>query len=169
MERSRIAFRPMKMADLPMIMEVERASFPTPWPKEAFVNELLHSPFAHYTVVTVDGEIAGYCGMWIVVDEAHITNIAIHPKYRGKKLGQATLAYMKRLARLLGADKMTLEVRVSNHVAQHVYRKLGFEAKGIRPRYYSDNQEDALIMWVTLDEDDGEHTVESNQNTGTGD
>lgn len=150
MDRPHIVFRPMKLSDLPVIMEVEQASFPTPWPRQAFYNELIHNRFARYSVIQVNGRVVGYCGLWLLLDEAHITNIAIHPDYRGRGLGEALLSHMMRRAKEWGADKMTLEVRVSNTVAQRLYKKLGFEPSGIRPRYYTDNQEDAIIMWVTL-------------------
>jgi ribosomal-protein-alanine N-acetyltransferase len=95
-------------------------------------------------------KIIGYCGAWIVVDEAHVTNIAILPAYRGKKLGEALLNKLISIAREMGARSMTLEVRVTNYAAQSLYRKFGFQTGGIRKNYYSDNQEDAQIMWVNL-------------------
>jgi len=156
MDRPHIVFRPMKLSDLPVIMEVEQASFPTPWPRQAFYNELIHNRFARYSVIQVNGRVVGYCGLWLLLDEAHITNIAIHPDYRGQGLGEALLSYMMQRAKEWGAGKMTLEVRVSNTIAQRLYKKLGFEPSGIRPRYYTDNQEDAIIMWVTLNGKDGQ-------------
>jgi ribosomal-protein-alanine N-acetyltransferase len=150
--KGRLFFRPMELTDITRVEEVEKLSFPTPWPRQAFYNELMFNRFARYTVVTVDGEVAGYCGFWLILDEAHITNIAIHPDFRGRGLGEATLRHVMDLARSLGASKMTLEVRVSNHAAQSLYEKLGFVRTGIRKGYYTDNQEDAIIMWVTLDE-----------------
>jgi ribosomal-protein-alanine N-acetyltransferase len=150
--KGRVFFRPMELTDITRVEEVEKLSFPTPWPRQAFYNELMFNRFARYTVVTVDGEVAGYCGFWLILDEAHITNIAIHPDFRGRGLGEATLRHVMDLARSLGASKMTLEVRVSNHAAQSLYEKLGFVPTGIRKGYYTDNQEDAIIMWVTLDE-----------------
>ncbi|SFJ73033.1 ribosomal protein S18-alanine N-acetyltransferase [Thermoflavimicrobium dichotomicum] len=151
-KEEKIAFRPMEVSDLPQILEVEMNSFSAPWPKQAFYNELVRNQFARYTVLTVNDKVVGYCGLWIILDEAHITNIAIHPDYRGRGLGKATLTYVMEMAKMLGATKMTLEVRVSNHIAQSLYKKLGFVPSGIRPKYYSDNQEDALIMWVTLND-----------------
>jgi ribosomal-protein-alanine N-acetyltransferase len=85
-----------------------------------------------------------------VIDEAHITNVAILPEYRGRKLGEALMEKMISVARSMGARSMTLEVRVTNNIAQSLYQKLGFQKGGIRKNYYSDNQEDALIMWVNL-------------------
>lgn len=151
----------MELSDLSRIEVIENHSFSAPWPRQAFYNELVFNQFAHYTVVTVDGIVAGYCGFWLILDEAHITNIAIHPDYRGTGLGEATLLYVMDLARKLGADKMTLEVRVSNTVAQSLYDKLGFTRAGLRKEYYTDNKEDAIIMWVTLNEH-----AERNAHTG---
>jgi [ribosomal protein S18]-alanine N-acetyltransferase len=92
------------------------------------------------------GEIAGYAGMWLMIDEAHITTIAVRPEWRGKKLGELLLATLLEAAQDMGAHRLTLEVRMSNDVAQRLYRKYGFETEGVRPRYYSDNNEDAYIM-----------------------
>jgi [ribosomal protein S18]-alanine N-acetyltransferase len=101
--------------------------------------------------VMEEGEnIIGYCGTWIVIDEAHVTNIALLPDYRGKGLGELLLRNVMDVLRKLGATSMTLEVRVSNHIAQSLYQKLGFKPGGIRKNYYSDNNEDALVMWVNL-------------------
>jgi ribosomal-protein-alanine N-acetyltransferase len=92
------------------------------------------------------GRIAGYAGMWLMIDEAHITTIAVRPEWRGKKLGELLLATLMEAAQDIGAHRLTLEVRMSNDVAQNLYRKYGFETEGVRPRYYSDNNEDAYIM-----------------------
>ncbi|HZO73774.1 MAG TPA: ribosomal protein S18-alanine N-acetyltransferase [Ktedonobacteraceae bacterium] len=90
----------------------------------------------------------GFAGLWLMVDEAHITTIAIHPDYRRKGLGELLLLSLIDIAYTIGAKWVTLEVRVSNYTAQNLYRKYGFHESGVRHRYYSDNQEDALIMWT---------------------
>jgi [ribosomal protein S18]-alanine N-acetyltransferase len=143
-------FRYMTEEDIDQILEVEHASFATPWSREAFYNEIYQNKFAVYIVLEEDDKIIGYCGAWVVIDEAHITNIAILPSYRGRQLGEALLRKMMSIAKDMGARSMTLEVRVTNHVAQSLYRKLGFQNGGIRKNYYSDNQEDALVMWVNI-------------------
>jgi ribosomal-protein-alanine N-acetyltransferase len=143
-------FRKMREEDIDQILEVEHASFTTPWSRDAFYNELHNNRFAVYIVLEENNKILGYCGAWIVIDEAHVTNVAILPEFRGRKLGEAILSKMMSVAREMGAKSMTLEVRVSNHVAQSLYRKLGFQNGGIRKNYYSDNQEDGLVMWVKL-------------------
>ncbi|WP_026565263.1 ribosomal protein S18-alanine N-acetyltransferase [Bacillus sp. UNC41MFS5] len=143
-------FRNMREEDIDQILEVEHASFTTPWSREAFYNELHNNRFAVYIVLEENNKILGYCGAWIVIDEAHVTNVAILPEFRGRNLGEAILRKMMSVAREMGAKTMTLEVRVTNHVAQSLYRKLGFQNGGIRKNYYSDNQEDGLVMWVNI-------------------
>ncbi|EMT44803.1 MULTISPECIES: ribosomal protein S18-alanine N-acetyltransferase [Anoxybacillus] len=145
-----VSFRFMTLQDLDRIIEIEQLSFTLPWSRSSFYQELTNNPYARYIVLEYDGQVIGYCGMWLVMDEAHITNIAVLPQFRGKKLGEALMRQAMALAREEGAKTMTLEVRVSNVVAQSLYRKLGFLNGGIRKRYYSDNQEDALVMWVKL-------------------
>jgi [ribosomal protein S18]-alanine N-acetyltransferase len=90
----------------------------------------------------------GFAGLWLMVDEAHITTIALHPRYRGRGLGELMLSSLIQIAYNISARSVTLEVRVTNHVAQNLYRKYGFQEAGVRRRYYSDNNEDALIMWT---------------------
>lgn len=150
-----VTYRMLQLADLDAVCAIEQASFPLPWSREAFANELAHNRYAHYLVAEVDGRVVAYGGMWVIGDEAHVTNIAVHPDYRRRSIGEGLLRRMMDLARRLGATAMTLEVRVSNEPAQRLYRKLGFVCCGVRPRYYQDNQEDALIMWVKL-RDDGQ-------------
>lgn len=148
--KEELIFRKMTLQDLPDIMRIEQDAFATPWSEEAFRNELTNNMFAQYMAMEYKGRVIGYAGMWIIVDEAHITNIAILSEYRGKGLGKLLLAEAQRTASFLGAVRMTLEVRASNEVAQHLYRQFGFVNAGIRPGYYSDNNEDAIIMWADL-------------------
>lgn len=145
--------RHMVEDDINDVLKVEENCFATPWTRVAFINELSNNKFAHYLVFENNHEIIGYCGLWVIIDEAQITNIAIHSHYRGLKLGKQLLSHSIEFARLLGAQKLSLEVRASNEVAQSLYRKMGFQAGGIRKNYYTDNQEDALVMWVRLDEE----------------
>ncbi|MGG0717585.1 ribosomal protein S18-alanine N-acetyltransferase [Robertmurraya massiliosenegalensis] len=147
---NQLTFREMEEKDIDQIMIIENQSFTTPWSRESFENELTKNRFALYTVLEDEEGVFGYCGVWIIIDEAHITNIALLPKYRGRKLGEALLKKVMEIAREKGAKTMTLEVRVSNHIAQSLYRKLGFQNGGIRKNYYTDNQEDGLVMWVNL-------------------
>ncbi|MFT8323058.1 MAG: ribosomal protein S18-alanine N-acetyltransferase [Bacillus sp. (in: firmicutes)] len=143
-------FRQMRVEDIEEVYKIEMMSFTTPWSKEAFYNELTQNRFASYMVIEHEKHLVGYCGVWIVVDEAHITNIAVLQEFRGKKLGEKLLKSIIQQAKNKGAVTMTLEVRVSNKVAQNLYRKLGFQDGAIRKSYYTDNKEDALVMWVKI-------------------
>lgn len=146
----KLIFRSMRMADIPVICAIEQEAFTTPWSAEAFENELTNNLFARYLVMERQGDIIGYCGMWTIMDEAHITNIAVRAVHRGQGYGERLLREIQQTAVFFGCSRMTLEVRVSNERAQKLYRKLGFEDAGVRPGYYSDNNEDALIMWAEL-------------------
>lgn len=143
-------FRKMALDDIAQIVAIEEASFSTPWTADAFHRELEVNEYAHYVVLEKDGLVIGYCGLWIIIDESHVTNIAILPEYRGQKLGDALLKEVISEAKGLGVKAMTLEVRMSNEVAKQLYRKYGFQNGGIRKRYYADNQEDGLVMWVNI-------------------
>jgi ribosomal-protein-alanine N-acetyltransferase len=145
-----ISFRLMTVADIDQILVIEHAAFATPWSREAFLNEMVNNPYASYIVMQESEKIIGYCGLWVVLEDAHVTNIAILPEYRGKKLGEALLSQAMELTKALGAERLSLEVRVSNHVAQSLYRKLGFQNGGLRKKYYTDNGEDALVMWMNI-------------------
>lgn len=146
---------PMRVADVDAVMEVERRSFPTPWSRHAFMAELLDNDRAHYMVarlpVETGGAVVGYIGLWLIAGEGHITNVAVHPDFRGKGIGERLMRAIEELVKKRGATRMTLEVRVSNDVAQRLYRKLGYIAAGIRRRYYRDNDEDAIIMWKEIE------------------
>ncbi|GGD94644.1 ribosomal protein S18-alanine N-acetyltransferase [Paenibacillus nasutitermitis] len=146
----RLVFRAMTLSDIPDIIEIEHEAFTCPWSEEAFVNELTNNHFARYMVMAYEKAVIGYGGMWTIMDEAHVTNIAVREIYRGMGLGERLLRELMKTALFFGSSKMTLEVRVTNDIAQGLYRKLGFEPSGIRPNYYSDNLEDALIMWAEL-------------------
>lgn len=146
-----IIVREMKINDLEKVLEIENKSFTTPWSEDAFKMEIEKNMLSKYIVVEENGEIIGYGGVWIIVDEGHITNIAVHPDYRGRGIGNYIVEGLIDICEKNGIYNMTLEVRVSNYVAQSLYRKYGFKEAGIRPRYYSDTNEDALIMWRTRD------------------
>ncbi|MBB5172627.1 ribosomal-protein-alanine N-acetyltransferase [Texcoconibacillus texcoconensis] len=145
-----VRIRMMEESDLEDVLLVEHESFQKPWSKNAFLNELHINKFAHYLVVECDGRVIGYCGLWVIIDEAHITNIAILSHYRRQGYGQRLLKEALQLARNKGAERLSLEVRVSNLGAQAMYQNFGFQTGGIRKNYYTDNQEDALVMWVML-------------------
>ncbi|MBC2017053.1 ribosomal protein S18-alanine N-acetyltransferase [Listeria seeligeri] len=145
-----LSFREATIADLKSIMNVEIASFTVPWTEAAFRNEFIINQYAYYILATYNDEVVGYAGIWLVLDEGHVTNIAIHPDYQGNHYGEALLREMIRIAKERGVIRITLEVRVSNDVAQGLYKKLGFQDGAIRKNYYPDTKEDALVMWVDL-------------------
>lgn len=144
---SNICVREMTLDDIDTVMEIEKICFTTPWAKESFEREIRDNHLAKYLVIEYKGKIVGYGGMWTIIDEGHITNIAIHKEFRKRKLGSFLVESMIEYAENIGIHRMTLEVRESNIAAQGLYSRLGFEPCGRRPRYYQDNNEDAIIMW----------------------
>lgn len=145
-----VLYRKMTPDDVEAVYAIELATFPTPWTLDSFHYEMRENQFAYYIVAEEDSDIIGFCGSWLVVDAAQITNVAVVESARGKKIGEGLMREAMRVAREANMDMMSLEVRVSNDVAQNLYRKLGFQDGGIRKGYYTDNQEDALVMWVNL-------------------
>ena len=142
----RVTVEPMRVEDIPAVHEIERASFTAPWPSYAFRQELEGNRLARYLVARDGERIVGYAGLWQMVDEAHVTTFAVAPEYRQQGVGQHMLLELLRIAETVGASVATLEVRVSNMPARRLYEKYGFRPVGVRPRYYTDNNEDALIM-----------------------
>ena len=143
-----IVIEDMRIEDIAAVQEVERASFPIPWPVNAFRHELTQNKNARYIVAREGDRIVGYAGLWLMVDEAHITTFAVHPDLRRRRIGERLLVRIFEMAQALDAEWLTLEVRASNLAAQKLYEKYGFRPAGIRRRYYSDNNEDAIIMWT---------------------
>ncbi|MBE5796539.1 MAG: ribosomal-protein-alanine N-acetyltransferase [Clostridiales bacterium] len=142
---SEAVIRRMTEADVDGVAAVEAATFPTPWSRDAFASEM-RNVAARYLVAEMDGKIIGYAGAWIILDESHITNIAVLSDYRGQGIGRKLTHGLMQYLSNLGAAYATLEVRKSNAVAQNLYVSLGFIKLGVRKRYYEDNGEDALIM-----------------------
>ena len=128
------------------ILSIEELSFKDPWSKDAMEREL-NNNFARYVVVKQQNKVIGYGGTWIILDEGHITNIAVDPKYRCIGAGKLILKSLIDICKGENVTSLTLEVRVSNIIAQNLYSKFGFISEGIRKNYYADNNEDALIMW----------------------
>lgn len=146
MNEGRTIVRAMRQEDPPVLEKLERECFELPWSRAAFENEFVNM-CAHYVVLENDAGVVGYAGMWIVIDEAHVTNVAVRPDHRRRGFGRLLMLELMRRAADNGIDVMTLEVRQSNHIAQALYRDLGFTWCGLRKKYYSDNGEDAVIMW----------------------
>jgi ribosomal-protein-alanine N-acetyltransferase len=178
------AVETMQIADIPEVVEIEKACFTTPWPASAYKRELNNPKSTRYVIarhykimppvipVQTQSEkrsllsnlfpflhknaenhksgsdpVVGYGGLWLMMDEAHITTLGVAPEYRGKHLGELLLVGLTDIALQLGASWLTLEVRVSNEVAQNLYKKYTFKQSGVRHKYYTDNNEDAFIMW----------------------
>ncbi|MCK9267780.1 MAG: ribosomal protein S18-alanine N-acetyltransferase [Alkaliphilus sp.] len=139
--------RKMELSDIDSVVDIEKRSFPMPWTRGAFISELRRNKLARYYVVEVGGRVVGYAGLWLVMNEAHITNIAIHPKYRGRGMGKKLVGGLIEEILKINIYRITLEVRPSNTAALALYKKFGFVPCGIRPEYYRDNNEDAIIMW----------------------
>ncbi len=138
--------RPMTKRDISRVYEIEVQSFRSPWSKLSLLGEL-HNDVARYYVAEDEGRVIGYGGMWLLFDEAHITNIAIAPERRGEHLGRYLLYGMMEAALARGAEKMTLEVRETNLRAQNLYYSFDFTKQGFRKRYYDDTGEGAYLLW----------------------
>ena len=143
-----VAIEPMRVEDIDSVLAIEQLSFPTPWPRDAYYHELRKNRLACYLVARLVKQIIGYAGMWVTVDEAHVTTIAVSPAHRRRKIGERLLVALIDEAMKRGARWVTLEVRKSNHGAQTLYQKYGFKEIGTRKGYYSDNHEDAIVMWT---------------------
>ena len=142
--------RKMKIKDLDKVMLLENLTFSQPWSREAFEAEISKNELANYIVIELNKEIIGYGGIWYIVGEGHITNIAIHSDFRKKGYGKLLVEAIINNAKNESIKSMTLEVRRSNIAAISLYKKFGFYEFGVRKKYYSDNNEDAIIMWLEL-------------------
>ncbi|MDE2481034.1 MAG: ribosomal protein S18-alanine N-acetyltransferase [bacterium] len=138
----------MNAADIAEVTRIEQTSFTTTWPTDAFYNELTTNKLAHYFVGRIGGKIVAYGGIWVIFEDSHVTTIAVDPGFRGRKYGEIMLLHLLDEAIERGATWMTLEVRESNVAAQTLYRKYGFTTVTTRKGYYSDNNENALVMWA---------------------
>ena len=139
--------RKMTRADIPRVCEIEKACFPDPWSAESFESELSGLNPSHYLVAEEEGRVLGHMGVWYIVDEGHITNVAVAPEARGRGLGRALVEETLKRGREAGIKGFTLEVRVTNEPAISLYRSFGFETAGVRKNYYGQGA-DALIMWL---------------------
>ena len=147
-QAAEITIRPMRIDDIEYVSRLERRCYTLPWSSSAYVTEVGNSN-AYYTVAALpDGTIAGYAGMWVIMDELHMTTIAVDPSVRGLKIGERLLLDTIREGIRRGAERATLEVRERNTVAHNLYVKYGFEDVAVRKNYYSDNGENAIIMWA---------------------
>lgn len=138
----------MRFSDLDEVLEIEKESFSMPWSRGMFERELENKEYSYFLVARSGDGVVGYLGFWLVMDEAHIVNVAIRSDYRRKHIASILIAYALNLADKLGAERATLEVRVTNIPAQNLYKKFGFQMIAIRENFYSDTGEDAYIMWL---------------------
>lgn len=143
---SSLLIRPLTVEDLGEVATIEKLSFPSPWPSSAYATELTTNRLARYVGAWSSGDLVGFGGLWLMVDEAHITTMAVHPTQRRRGVGSALLLELLQESRRGGARVATLDVRVSNLAAQRMYASFGFAEVGRRIRYYDDNGEDALVM-----------------------
>lgn len=134
--------------DLAGVLAVEAESFNNPWTRQMYEAELLRPGVCHVYVARLPGcPVVGFCAFWLILDEAHINNVALRPAWRGQGIGAVLVTYALAEAERRGAPRATLEVRRSNEGAQRFYQRLGFRVEGVRPRYYSQPEEDALVLW----------------------
>lgn len=141
--------QPMQVEDLDEVLAIEQVSFSCPWSRELFRTEIEDHKFSHPFVARYEGKIVGYLCLWIVLEEAHIANIAVHPDFRRQGIGHQLLEKALAFAKEAGCEKVFLEVRVSNVPARQLYTRFGFAPVGIRKGYYPDNNEDALVLLRT--------------------
>ncbi len=151
--QSSIRTRKMILADVVQVHVLEMKCFSVPWSMEAFAEEITSNKLAHYMVLEEDGVIRAYGGFWVIVDEAHITNIAVDPNLRQRGLGKALVGAMMHAIADMQIERVTLEVRSSNLPAIRLYEGFGFTRAGVRPNYYQEPKEDAIIMWLDLSEE----------------
>jgi ribosomal-protein-alanine N-acetyltransferase len=161
-----LLIRPMEQDDLEQVLAIDQMSFSLPWPASAYNYELNENPLSLMWVAEASlpegaPHIVGMVVVWLVLEEAHIATIAVHPRYRGRGIGQQLVVVALQAAMRSGSKSATLEVRAANHVAQRLYNRFGFQVVGNRPRYYRDNNEDALIMTVNKLDDRYMHWLES--------
>ena len=145
--REQLSIEPMLEADVPIVQEIERHIFSTPWPRNAYYRELAARNSAHYIVLRKDDAIVGYAGMWRMYDEAHVTTIGVRHDFQRRGYGRVLFAALVQAAYEMGAKWVTLEVRTSNDTAMRMYEGFGFKIIGRRKGYYTDNGEDAVVMW----------------------
>jgi [ribosomal protein S18]-alanine N-acetyltransferase len=145
-----VRLEPMQVEDLDAVLTIEQQAFTTPWSRAMFLSELANTRNAHLLVAWVgehQGDVVGYIGYRVVIDEMHIVIVAVHPAWRRRGIARVLMCEAMEQARQAACSKATLEVRVSNTGAQQLYYSLGFAPVGSRPRYYRRPTEDALILW----------------------
>ncbi|MBM7870319.1 ribosomal-protein-alanine N-acetyltransferase [Clostridium pascui] len=147
MNNNGIEIRAANLEDIFSIYEISTLCFPISWSITSIKGELTSNTHARYVVAVENGIVVGFAGLWIIVDEGHVTNIAVHPDFRRKGIGTLLMDKLMFISKNENLIGLTLEVRKSNLSAQNLYKQFGFVEEGVRKNYYSDNGEDAIIMW----------------------
>ncbi|MCW3101021.1 MAG: ribosomal-protein-alanine acetyltransferase [Chthonomonadaceae bacterium] len=142
-----VSIEPMRAEVMEAVLYIDRLSFPVPWMPTAFTT-LLSNRSASYLVARSDAQVVGFGGAWVIRDEAHITTLAVHPQHRGHRIGERLLLALLEEGIRRRATRATLEVRQNNRVARKLYQKFGFYEASIRKNYYTDNGENAIVMWA---------------------
>ena len=143
-----VKLAPMRRRHLRAVLRIEAQVYPRPWSLALFMSELGLRTTRTYLIARVDGTVVGYAGLMLTGDDAHVTTIAVDPAWHRNKIATRLLLHLAREADRRGSHNLTLEVRVSNHGAQALYRQFGFRPAGIRKNYYVETNEDALVMWA---------------------
>ncbi|MDO4581952.1 MAG: ribosomal protein S18-alanine N-acetyltransferase [Bacillota bacterium] len=144
----KFTLRRLTLADLAAISEIERLCFSHPWSEQTYRQELRDNPLSRFWGCFANGELCGFAGLWLVAGEGHVMNVGVHPSWRRAGIAELLMRRLLAEGAALGAAAFTLEVRASNQAAIALYHKLGFVDSGLRPGYYEQPQEDALIMWL---------------------
>lgn len=152
-----LRFERIALKHLPDLMEIEVEAYQEPWTLNMFRQEVFNGS-SHFHVALLGDEVAGYVGFWLVLDEAHITSVTIRDTMRGRGLGRQLMEFIMDAAKAVGATRASLEVRVTNHRAQNLYRSMGFREVYVRKGYYAKNREDALVMMADLGDPPAEST-----------
>lgn len=139
---------PMRRRHLRGVLRIEQQVYPRPWTVGVFLSEIGQRSSRIYLVARVGGEVVGYAGLLVMLDDGHVTTIAVDPRWQGRGIASRLLVVLARAALERGARNLTLEVRVTNEGAQHLYRRFGFVPAGLRKGYYAESREDALVMWA---------------------
>ncbi len=148
---AQLIIRPAQERDVKQMAELEIMCFAEPWSEDSLMSEIRDNDRALYIIAEIDDNVVGYAGLWAILDEGHITNVAVNPLYRQKGIGKAIVATLLEVAEENGLTCFTLEVRESNLIAQNLYQQFGFKSAGVRKGYYLDNGENAIIMWRTYE------------------
>ena len=149
-----LVIRRAEAKDVETIEKLEQSCFSQPWSYESIYQDIVENDRAVYVVAETEGQVIGYAGLWIIVDEGHITNVAVSPDYRRNSVGNTIVTALLQVTEDMGVKRHTLEVRKSNQAAINLYEKQGFTEAGERKGYYEDNGEDALIMWRDAEDEE---------------